>query len=195
MSTFTKILFTLCTGTLLMLAGCGGQQPAAPAAQSSAAPAAKAPAAEATKQENPAAPLVAATEQKPEEAAPTVKILEEKGKAAIVAFGTVYFDFDKYNIKPEFEKVIKQNADILKKAPTLKVVIEGHCDERGTTEYNLALGQRRASAVMQALQAQGVEKSQMKTISYGKERPVDLGHTEEAWAKNRRGVITDGTGR
>ena len=190
----------------VMAAGCSSSTP--PAATPAAKPAATStkpdstpaqPAAEPAKTETPvaaaAAPLVAAAAQKQEEATSTVKIVNEQGKAVVVTFQTVFFDFDKYNIKPEFVAVIKQNADVLKKATMLNVVIEGHCDERGTNEYNLALGQRRATAVMQALVAEGVNKSQVKTISYGEERPVDPGHDEAAWAKNRRGVIRDGSGR
>ena len=105
-------------------------------------------------------------------------------------FGIVYFDFDKSNIKPEFADTIKANAKKLMDDPSMKVTIEGHCDERGTNEYNLALGQRRAEAVRKALIAAGVAAGQLDTISYGEERPVDLGHNEEAWAKNRRSVLT-----
>jgi peptidoglycan-associated lipoprotein len=116
--------------------------------------------------------------------------VEASGQVVEITFQTIYFDYDKYNIKPEFVPVIKHDADVLAGAPNLQVVIEGHCDERGTTEYNLALGQRRAVAVYDALAAQAVAKDRMKTISYGKERPVDSGHNEQAWAKNRRGVFS-----
>jgi peptidoglycan-associated lipoprotein len=105
-------------------------------------------------------------------------------------FGIVYFDFDKYNIKPEFEQTIKDNAAKLMADSNMHVQVEGHCDERGTNEYNLALGQRRAEAVRQALIAAGVSAGQLTTISYGEERPVDPGHNEAAWAKNRRSVLT-----
>jgi len=105
-------------------------------------------------------------------------------------FGIVYFDFDKSNIKPEFEKTIRENAKVLMDNPGMNVTIEGHCDERGTNEYNLALGQRRSESVRQALIAAGVAAKQLNTVSYGEERPVDLGHNEDAWAKNRRGVLT-----
>jgi len=105
-------------------------------------------------------------------------------------FGIVYFDFDKSNIKPEFENTIAENAKKLMADSSMRVTIEGHCDERGTNEYNLALGQRRAEAVRRALVAAGVSASQLSTVSYGEERPVDPGHDEAAWAKNRRGVIS-----
>lgn len=164
----------------LVFAGCAAQAPTPPPKPAPAA--AKEP-------EKPAPPPeVAAVPQKPEEAAPTVKIAEG-GKEVTVTFEMVHFDFDKYNIKPEFVPVIKKNAEILKAAATVKVVIEGHCDERGSSEYNLALGQRRATAVMNALEADGVGKGQLKPISYGKEKPIDPGHNETAWAMNRRAVI------
>jgi peptidoglycan-associated lipoprotein len=124
----------------------------------------------------------------------------EQRKAAVTAaaqpmgapsqFGIVYFDFDKSNIKPEFEDTIKANAKMLLDSPNMRVTIEGHCDERGTNEYNLALGQRRAESVRRALVAAGVPAARLSTVSFGEERPVDLGHTEEAWAKNRRGVMS-----
>ena len=166
----------------LVFAGCAAQ---APAPAKPAAPPAEAP----KEAEKPAPPPeVAAVPQKPEEAAPTVQIVEA-GKPVTVTFDMVHFDFDKYNIKPEFVPVIKKNADLLKGAAATKFVVEGHCDERGSEEYNLALGQHRATAVMNALVADGVEKDQLKTISYGKEKPIELGHDEKAWAMNRRAVI------
>lgn len=104
-------------------------------------------------------------------------------------FGAVFFDFDKSNIKPEFREVIQSNADRLMADTSLRVTIEGHCDERGTTEYNLALGERRANAMKEALIAAGVNADQLSTVSFGEERPADEGHNEEAWAKNRRSVL------
>jgi peptidoglycan-associated lipoprotein len=98
----------------------------------------------------------------------------------------VYFDFDQYNITPEGRKILAQKASFLKVHPELKVRIEGHCDERGTTEYNLALGERRANEVKKYLAFLGIADNRISTISYGKERPAIIGHNEEAWAKNRR---------
>ncbi len=98
----------------------------------------------------------------------------------------VHFDFDKSEIKPEYYPVIKAEADYLAAAPSITVTVEGHCDERGTREYNLALGERRANAVKMALIAQGIDPARITTISYGEERPLDPRHNEEAWAKNRR---------
>lgn len=98
----------------------------------------------------------------------------------------VYFDYDKYGLTPEVQEIIKYNADILSRAPYFKVVCEGHCDERGTAEYNLALGDRRARAVMDYMAMLGVQADRMSIVSYGSELPVDPSHNEAAWAKNRR---------
>jgi peptidoglycan-associated lipoprotein len=101
----------------------------------------------------------------------------------------IHFDFDKYNIRPGDAEILKGNAALLKKYPKVKVQIEGHCDERGTVEYNLALGERRANATKKYLISLGISADRISTISYGKERPLDSGHNEEAWAKNRRAHI------
>jgi len=98
----------------------------------------------------------------------------------------VHFDFDKYDIRPSDGEILKENAAILIKNPAAKIQIEGHCDERGTVEYNLALGERRANSVKKYLISLGVPEIRLSTISYGKEMPLDPGHGEEAWAKNRR---------
>lgn len=100
----------------------------------------------------------------------------------------VFFDFDKSVIKPEGRTTLQRQAEWLKKYPNVTVSIEGHCDERGTREYNLALGERRATAVRNALVALGIPANRVKTISYGKERPAVLGSNDAAWAQNRRGV-------
>jgi peptidoglycan-associated lipoprotein len=97
----------------------------------------------------------------------------------------IYFDFDKYDIRPGDAKVLDANAAWLKGNNNL-VLIEGHCDERGTNEYNLALGERRAKATMNYLVSQGVQAGRITIISYGEERPVCTEHNEACWAKNRR---------
>ena len=102
-------------------------------------------------------------------------------------FPDVHFDYDQYNIKPQDEPTLKRLATWLVKNTDTRLTIEGHCDERGTVEYNLALGERRASAVRDYLAASGIDRKRITTISYGKERPLDKAQTEEAWAKNRRG--------
>jgi peptidoglycan-associated lipoprotein len=98
----------------------------------------------------------------------------------------VNFDFDKSDIRPDARDLLKKNAEWMKANPKSKVQIEGHCDERGTNEYNLALGERRANAVKKYLSSLGVEADRLYTISYGEELPLDPGHNEEAWGKNRR---------
>ena len=98
----------------------------------------------------------------------------------------IYFDFDKYNIRPNDAKILDANAAWLKSNPANLVLIEGHCDERGTNEYNLALGERRAKSTMNYLVAQGVQASRITIISYGEERPVCSEHNEACWSKNRR---------
>lgn len=100
----------------------------------------------------------------------------------------VFFGFDKYDLSGEARRTLELQAAWLKKYPQYKVVVEGHADERGTREYNLALGERRANSVKDYLIALGIDPSRIETISYGKERPVALGHDEESWAKNRRSV-------
>jgi len=98
----------------------------------------------------------------------------------------IHFDFDMYAIRPADRDILLQNANYFLANKNVKIAIEGYCDEKGTAEYNLALGQRRADEAKKYLTAVGVDKSKMETISYGKEKPVDTGHNEEAWAKNRR---------
>jgi peptidoglycan-associated lipoprotein len=101
----------------------------------------------------------------------------------------VYFDFDKSAIKPEFQSLIAAHASFLNKYPKAHVVLQGNTDERGSPEYNLSLGQRRADSVKQALSVLGVKADQIETISFGEEKPAVEGHDEAAWAKNRRTEI------
>jgi peptidoglycan-associated lipoprotein len=101
-------------------------------------------------------------------------------------FRQVYFDFDKFNLRPDARSSLDFNYDLLKSFPDVIVKIEGHCDERGTVEYNLSLGEKRANAAKGYLVGLGIPSNRISTISYGKERPVDPRHNEEAWGKNRR---------
>jgi len=119
------------------------------------------------------------------EPAPAPKPVTE----APVGFGNIHFDFDKSFIRPDAKPILEQVAEYLKGHPDAKMQIEGHCDERGTSEYNMALGERRASAASKYLQNLGIAGSRLSTISYGEERPLDPGHNEDAWAKNRRAVF------
>ena len=99
---------------------------------------------------------------------------------------TIYFDYDRSEIRPDQREKVSTNAEIFRKWSDWAVTVEGNCDERGTTEYNLALGERRAMAGKQALVAAGVDAARISTVSYGEEHPADTGHNEAAWSKNRR---------
>lgn len=99
---------------------------------------------------------------------------------------TVHFDFDKFNLRDDARASLDNNFNLLSEFPDVMVKIEGHCDERGTVEYNLSLGEKRAKATMDYLIGLGVSESRMSIISYGKERPIDNASNEDAWTKNRR---------
>jgi peptidoglycan-associated lipoprotein len=124
-------------------------------------------------------------EEKPtveEEVEPTVAQWNEMG-----VLKTVYFAFDKADLTDDARRTLRANADWLKTQTKYGVAVEGHCDERGTIEYNLSLGQRRSQVIKDYLVSVGVNAARVRTVSYGEERPVDPGHNETAWAKNRRG--------
>jgi peptidoglycan-associated lipoprotein len=106
--------------------------------------------------------------------------------AGVLATRTIYFDLDSSDIKPEFINVIRAHAAYLALNPTTRVTLEGHCDERGSREYNLALGERRARMIKRFIMAEGVGEAQLEDLSYGEERPVDPGQGEAAWSQNRR---------
>ncbi len=107
----------------------------------------------------------------------------------VIAVGDrVFFGYDKYNLSADAQRVLQGQAAWLKKYSDKSIVIEGHCDERGTREYNLALGERRANSAKDYLVALGVSANRINTVSYGKERPVALGHEDGAWSQNRRSV-------
>ena len=99
----------------------------------------------------------------------------------------IFFELDKAELSPEQRDVVGVNADWIRKNPTVRVLVEGHCDERGTAQYNLALGERRASAVKEFLVSLGIDGGRVQIVSYGKERPFNPGHDDAAWAQNRRG--------
>jgi peptidoglycan-associated lipoprotein len=101
----------------------------------------------------------------------------------------IYFDFDSAELTPMAQDVLVRKAEWLRANPMASVIIEGHCDERGTAEYNLALGERRANAARDFVVDLGISDARVSTISYGEERPADMGSNEEAWAKNRRDVF------
>jgi peptidoglycan-associated lipoprotein len=123
------------------------------------------------------------------EVAKTPEELQQDAFDALRQQQTIYFDYDKSTVDSEFVALLEAHADYLTKNPAAKVMIEGHCDERGTPEYNIALGERRAKAIVQYLQSLGVSAEQMTTVSYGEEKPVDLSRTDAGFSKNRRAVL------
>ena len=126
------------------------------------------------------------------EAAQRMKRAQEMVKQEMEALQNeqvVYFDFDRASIKPEFQRLLDKHAAFLVKNPSIKVTIEGHTDSRGTPEYNIALGERRAQAVQTYLMNSGVSSNQISVVSYGEEKPAVMGSTEYAFAQNRRGVV------
>jgi len=106
--------------------------------------------------------------------------------AVILEGESIYFDFDKSFIKPEYRAALSEKAGILKDNPNIYIRIEGNCDERGTNEYNIALGERRASSARSFLMSLGIPSFRIETMSYGEERPLFLGHDENSWSRNRR---------
>jgi peptidoglycan-associated lipoprotein len=99
---------------------------------------------------------------------------------------TVYFDFNSAALSNDTKDALNNNVKFLKENPSVKIQVEGHCDERGSVQFNLALGEKRAKGVKEYLAAQGIEGSRVTTVSLGKEKPVSFGHDEESWSKNRR---------
>jgi peptidoglycan-associated lipoprotein len=109
-----------------------------------------------------------------------------KDPASPLSKRSIYYDFDAYNIKDEYQSVVEAHGKFLLEHKEFKVRVEGNCDERGSREYNLALGQRRADSVKRAMTLLGVPSKQIETVSFGSEKPKALGHDDEAWAENRR---------
>jgi peptidoglycan-associated lipoprotein len=169
----------------LIFAGCASkkvvqpEQPVTPEVQKQSAAAPKQPSEmpQAGPSENITEKQLARIEAKEE----MPKYREEKG-----AFEDIHFDFDKYDIQENAKPVLQKIASWLLKNPSAKILIEGHCDDRGTSEYNLALGDRRARAVRDYLVALGTPSGRIEMISYGKEKPICTEKTEGCWAKNRR---------
>lgn len=143
-------------------------------AVSKAAPAAEATGGVAVKEE--------AVEQKPSAAVG----MEEQKVCELKEFPNIHFAFDRYDLNDEAKRILTQIADYMKQCPDLILTIEGHCDERGSNEYNLALGWKRANEAKRFLVALGVDPNRIITVSYGEERPLCFEHNEACWAKNRR---------
>jgi len=147
----------------------------------------------------PAKPPAPAEPAKDPVVVPAAPIIEDKVAVASLdeinrnsPLKPVFFGYNSSDVSAEAQRVLDANAEVLKKNPTWVISIEGHCDERGTAEYNLALGERRAGAARTYLVSLGILGDRISFVSYGKEFPFDPAHTEEAWAKNRRGhfVVT-----
>lgn len=183
---FTQLKQLFLIGFLgLTLVGCSSTPTAEEGSDGSSASAASAGSSSAKGQgsSNASGSSTSAAEAK---AAEEAAIKESQDLYAKLQGQVVNFDFDRSEVKADFYSVIKINADYMALNPNAMVTISGHCDERGTREYNLALGERRANAVKNALIAEGVSPSRISTKSYGEENPVALGHDESSWAKNRR---------
>jgi len=131
---------------------------------------------------SPEEPEVSAEELAAQNAAETAM----KEQAALREVRTFYFDFDQSSVKVEARASLAAHAEFLSANPATKIVLEGHCDERGTKEYNIALGEGRANAIASFLVVNGVSKAQIEVVSYGEERPADIAHTDAAWSQNRR---------
>jgi peptidoglycan-associated lipoprotein len=135
----------------------------------------------------PAAPATPAPTPAPTPTeAPPVPSTPSAADAAFSQLATVYFALDSYALDDANRAILDQNAKLLRDNASLTVTVAGHCDERGTVEYNQALGEKRANSVREYLVAAGVPESRLKSVSYGKEMPADDGHDEAAWSKNRR---------
>lgn len=132
--------------------------------------------------------------QQAQSAVSTVDLAAQKNAELLAAAKkgrVIYFDFDSFVVKDEFRPAVEANAKYLANNKKAQMIIEGHTDERGSREYNLALGQKRAEAVQKALVALGAADSQLESVSYGEERPAVEGHDEAAWSKNRRAELKD----
>ncbi len=136
-----------------------------------------------------AAPAAAETVIDPDSLARDTRAYLENLEQIRIFYEDVYFDYNRAELKPPAVAELERKADWLRRHPRVKVIIEGHCDERGSNERNLGLGEKRAGAIKSFLIGQGIDSARLTTISYGEERPVDDRHTEEAWAKNRRGHL------
>jgi peptidoglycan-associated lipoprotein len=169
-STVVIIAFALS----LAAAGCAPKSPAGQTTETTPSGQPSAGAGAAT----PAAPGQQAIPGQPQTAAP--------GQAAGGFDKVIYFEYDSFDVTPESSQTLDNLVEFLKANPELRLQIAGNCDERGTTEYNLALGDKRARAAKDYCVTKGIDDGRLSTVSYGEEKPVDPGHTEEAWAKNRR---------
>ncbi len=179
--TITRLLVMLCVLTLLLASGCA-KKPVVE--QPVAAP--ESTQVEMTQQQPAAVTEQAVTDTAATNAYDAAAAARAAERAASKGLARIHFDFDQYVLTPAAKSILVSNAGLLRAAPAVKVLIEGHCDERGSDEYNLALGEKRALAAKNYLVSLGVAADRMSVISYGEEMPIDPAHTKEAWAKNRR---------
>jgi len=181
----SHLAFSLLLVAGVVLSGCAKRpattQAAAPAPTGAATTTAATPSSEPQQMQSSSSGGATATPAPSTTARPAVQDF-----TAVPELADIFFDFDKYDIRPGDAKTLDANATWLKSNPNHLLLIEGHCDERGTNEYNLALGERRAKSTMNYLVSQGVQANRITIISYGEERPQCTEHTESCWAKNRR---------
>lgn len=180
------------SGLLFIMVSCAGkqvtQEPEVTQATEEQEPEAKETptAAETAPPEEPSKPTVTVKTEELTSLPERAKVVPPEETPPTFPNENIYFDFDKSELKPEARVVLRNMAEWLADNPDYFIRIEGNCDERGTNEYNLALGERRARAAEKFIAALGIEPTRMTSLSYGEERPVDPGHNEDAWAKNRR---------
>jgi peptidoglycan-associated lipoprotein len=177
----TKSAVCLALVTTLAIAGCGPKPKPAPPAPPPAAPAIPPPA-----PPPPRAPEVAPVQDEYSK----IKAMSTDEIDRMGLLAEIHFVYDKSDVREADRAILTKNADVLKKFDFLRVTVEGHCDDRGTVEYNLALGERRAKAASDYLVSLGVAADRLKTVSYGKEVPLCREATEDCWARNRRGHLT-----
>jgi peptidoglycan-associated lipoprotein len=167
-----SMIFACALVALTAMAGCGGKK--------------------ATTAPPPTEPATSSTNTPPVEQPTDMGGSTPSSEVTQLALNDAFFDFDSYSLSSEAKGTLEENAKQLKASTAGNVTIEGHCDERGTEAYNLALGEKRANAAKDYLVALGVNGSRINTVSYGKQRPFADGHDESAWAKNRRAHFVSG---
>jgi peptidoglycan-associated lipoprotein len=188
-----RLSLVLLCGLAVAAAACGGgappptPTPAQPNADSAALERARLDSIERARQDSIRRAQEEADRLARQRTADSLAAIGKTAEAVRTMLGTlIHFDFDKSVIRPDDAGVLDQKVAILRANPNLRIRISGHCDERGSAEYNLALGNRRANASKQYLVSHGVEAARIETVSYGEERPIAQGHDESAWAQNRR---------
>jgi peptidoglycan-associated lipoprotein len=189
------MIWTVVPALLVFLCGCPKKKPATPPAdlnvETTTVPAPPTPPSAPTQEvQQPAAPQVKDQTEDPLQSADMQIVNSELQRRGFSP--DVYFDYDESNLSDDTREKLSRNADLLKSQPQFSITIEGHADSRGTSEYNLALGERRANAVKDYMTSLGVAATRVRTISYGKERPVCTDEVESCWSQNRRAhtVIT-----